>query len=146
MVSALTRLSRAIPPDQCIPASSLEAQLRIAKDLGAFTGGLSLPLSLSSRLFAGARGDNDVKTFNVKLESVNDKSWQSLLKRENLPRGSWGSQCESASAYTILKSSRRTRQRWTSWCFCLCGHFAIDEAPIGCENCKKGEVACCSCL
>jgi hypothetical protein len=35
---------------------------------------------------------------------------------------------------------RRTRQRWTSWCFCLCGHFVIDEAAIGRENCKKGEL------
>jgi hypothetical protein len=61
----LTRLPGAIPPDQCIPAASLETELRVAQDLSAFGCGLSFALALY--LLGGARGDGDVEAFDIQL-------------------------------------------------------------------------------
>ena len=68
----LTGLARAVPPDQRIPAAGLQAQLRVAQDLGALGGSLAFALALCS-LFTGTRGDGNVEAFDVELRRVNCK-------------------------------------------------------------------------
>jgi hypothetical protein len=65
----LTGLARAVPPHQCVPAPSLQAEFCIAQNLGALGSGLPLALAFD-RLFASVGGDSDVEAFNVELFPV----------------------------------------------------------------------------